>query len=798
MNARARCWIGGLGLWQAASASGWEIVPPYTGEGAPGDYFGAASASSSSALMVGAYVDVLPSREEPFGVIAGAVYVFDAPSAAQRHRRLQAAVPESGALFGYSLASCADYLVVGAPHQTVAGRERAGAVHLFRGSGLDYTRIAELGPPEPNIGGQFGWALACDGDRLAIGSPGKAEVVRARLSPSGFTVLERLFDPDPGQSQRFGASLALRGTVLVVGAPGAPPQAGKPGDARGRVLLYRDPSSTGPSDVGTEPVQGFAAAVALAEGRLAVGSPNAAGSGEVLLYRLDGAGLGAALRLRPQAAPPGARFGQALLWQGEELYVGAPEHDLGLQSAAGAVFRYGPEHSGGGLAQIERFEAASGGQAQLVGQSLTAFQGRIWAGAPLDDVGRNEAQGSVYGFASGRPAVRLELGIGASYDRFGSAVALDGGHALVGAFLENGVAGIDSGNAHLYRRTEDGALGYVSALTPADLATEDRYGLSAALSGDWALVGAYWKTIAERIDQGAAYLWQRQGEQWVQAARLVASDGRARDFFGFAVALDGPVAVVGARGRDQLLPDDGVVYVYRRGGSGVWSEVARLAAPDPETGAAFGAAVAVRAGRIVIGAPGRSVGGEPQRGRAYVFEDRDGRILLAAVLDAPEPGAGQGFGISVALDQERLAIGAAQAEAAGRPAAGRVYVYRWRGAPVLEAGLAAPEPQPGARFGTSVALDGTRLLVGAPAHDRADRIDQGRAYLFHLRDGRWRLSSELFDPQGGDFDQYGRSVALSGAELLIGAWARARANPLEGGAYWLVDDALHADGFEGE
>src|SRR5690606_22384587 len=109
----------------------------------------------------------------------------------------------------------------------------------------------------------------------------------------------------------------------------------------------------------------------------------------------------------------------------------------------------------------------------------------------------------------------------------------------------------------------------------------DIMGVSAAIDGETAILGATgYEVIPGPVGSwGAAYIFVRRspGGEWVQQARLTASDGEPLDSFGVDVALSGDVAVVGA-----YMPGGaktGAAYVFERSGE-VWTEVAKLTASD--------------------------------------------------------------------------------------------------------------------------------------------------------------------------------------------------------------------------
>ncbi len=127
---------------------------------------------------------------------------------------------------------------------------------------------------------------------------------------------------------------------------------------------------------------------------------------------------------------------------------------------------------------------------------------------------------------------------GASFDLFGSAVSLSGGTIAIGASGR----GSGMGAVYLFVKT-NGTWSQQAEVTASDGAVGDGLGYSVALSGSSLLAGAY-----ASGQTGAAYVFASNGSVWSQQQKLVATDGVANDFFGLSVALSGSTALVGAYG----------------------------------------------------------------------------------------------------------------------------------------------------------------------------------------------------------------------------------------------------------
>ncbi|MCH7922841.1 MAG: FG-GAP repeat protein [Nitrospinae bacterium] len=174
-----------------------------------------------------------------------------------------------------------------------------------------------------------------------------------------------------------------------------------------------------------------------------------------------------------------------------------------------------------------------------------------------------------------------------------------------------------------YPVTIDPLLTQVAKLTASDAAPGDFFGVSVAIAGDTAVVGAQLGDGAVS-DSGSAYVFGRnQGgtDNWGQVAKLTALDGAPVDRFGRSVAIAGETVVVGALGDDDAGGASGSAYVFGRneGGADNWGQVAKLTASDAAGDDIFGFSVAIAGETVVVGASFNDHAGGTDAGSAYVF-----------------------------------------------------------------------------------------------------------------------------------------------------------------------------------
>jgi cysteine-rich repeat protein len=335
-------------------------------------------------------------------------------------------------------------------------------------------------------------------------------------------------------------------------------------------------------------------------------------------------------------------------------------------------------------------------------------------------------------------------------DEFGVSAALSGHTAVVGAHRED-VVGIDSGSAYVFERNQGGVAdnwGLVKELTAPEVAAGDLFGTSVSISVDTIVVGAL-ASDDVGSDSGSAYVFERNmggGDNWGKVKRLVASDASPNDLFGSAVAIDGDTIAVGAHdaGVDGV-SEPGAVYVFERNKDGVnnWGEVRKRTASDAVDGDGLGIAISISGDTIVAGAYGQDDGGT-DAGAAYVFVRNEG----------------------------------------GADNWGEV------------AKLVAADAAAGDRFGHSVSVSGDTIVAGADTDDHAGGADAGSAYVFARNTGGaddWgevkRLSAA--DPSAGD--RFGRAVSISDSMIVVGAHLADSPGADSGAAYVFERNAGGAD-----
>ncbi|RJP37233.1 MAG: hypothetical protein C4547_05790 [Phycisphaerales bacterium] len=308
---------------------------------------------------------------------------------------------------------------------------------------------------------------------------------------------------------------------------------------------------------------------------------------------------------------------------------------------------------------------------------------------------------------------------------FGHDVGIDGDLMVVGAPWDSD-NGTLAGAAYAYRF--DGREWTDEfKLMASDGGAFEFFANRVAVSGDFVLIGES-HDRDQGPEAGAAYLYLTEGSTWTEYAKLLPSDGGEFDWFGFAVDIEGPVAVIGARQDAPNGKESGSAYVYRFDGR-EWVEEQKLLPSDGAAGDRFGNAVVVRGDTIVVGAPGRSENGGAS-GAAYVFEFDGQRWTQTQKLLAFDGGRRHWFGVTTELQGDTLLVGAFLENVAGG-----VYLFKHDGQRWVQTGkLVSTDISDGDQLGFGLALAGDHALLGAHADDDAG-AESGAAYVFDVSRG---------------------------------------------------------------
>lgn len=506
--------------------------------------------------------------------------------------------------------------------------------------------------------------------------------------------------------------------------------------------------------------------------------------GAAYVFQRQGTRWQQLIRLTAPDGFEGQHFCTSASMSGNRLAIGAQENHLDSSQSDSAIYVF---RGDGAVWQLEaKLEPPEGNAADPQFGRAVAISGDYLLSGSTNRAGAQPGRVFTYRRSGNtwQPAGTIT---GQSGERaFGSAVAIDGTRAVIGAQDSRAIA-IQQGAAYVVERTVDGwTLPNPLAVTQFGPFTQTTYfGTSVAVSGDTILVGAPYASRDNR-PTGAAFAFVLQNGQWMQQSMpLVDPSGDGGDRFGVAVAIDGDRAAIGADGDEN---NSGSLRVFTRS-NGSWLHAFEPMLPDSDDTELFGNQVALHGDTILVGAPLANGHGETSdpyfMGATYTFANIGGDWQHVDTLRLPDGADNDRFGFRIAADGDTMLVAAPFQERGTADQAGVVYVYRhsasgWQ----FEAKLIGPNTaQYGDLFGWSVAVKGDTAAVGAIYVD-AGVPDAGVVYLFKRTGTSWAFQGELQAPDRHAYDNFGSAVAFdlqSNDRIIVGAWRADAGGVVDGG-----------------
>ena len=293
-----------------------------------------------------------------------------------------------------------------------------------------------------------------------------------------------------------------------------------------------------------------------------------------------------------------------------------------------------------------------------------------------------------------------------------------------------------------------------SKLLPYDGMRDSQFGVSTDTNGNVGIIGSPGEYV-DGVYSGAAYLFDLATGQ--ELFRLVPSHTTNRQFFGVSVAIYGNVAIVGAQFDEENGINTGAAYLFD---VTTGNMLHRLIADDPAENQNFGASVGIFDDVAIVGAPADSENGEGA-GAAYLFDVNTG--VQTAKLLATDGAVGDGFGSSVALNADTAIVGAKKDDDNGADS-GSAYLFSISTG-VQTRKLVPGDGAEGDYFGCSVDIDRFNAVVGAE-YQEVELTQWGSAYVYDLASGHQQAK---LAPDDSEFYRFGSNVAISGSKVLVGS-----------------------------
>ncbi len=359
-------------------------------------------------------------------------------------------------------------------------------------------------------------------------------------------------------------------------------------------------------------------------------------------------------------------------------------------------------------------------------------------------------------------------------DQFGYTVALSGRTAVVGQNRDSTMAAGDSA-AHVLVQ-DAGSWVYEAKLSLNGVNVPGPTGATGtgraiAIDGNTAVVGKPWgRPVGDSAGPGQVQVFVRTGATWQLQATLHGFGAVDADCFGQAVAISGNTLAIGAlRSGSDPFSLQGWIYVYVRSGS-TWT-LQQLLTDGNLDALRLGSAVALEGDTLVAGSPFAQGLFGPSQGSASVYVRSGTTWSLQAKFFSADTHVGEAFGVSVALSGDTLLVGAPAKSDLNTSSHGAAYVFVRDGTTwSQQARLNPTDPQHLGLSGQSCDLQGDTAVIGAPGkHEQFPTVfNAGAAYLFTRCGSAWTPKKITATPNIAD-SRFGTSVALEGDTLLVGA-----------------------------
>ncbi len=338
----------------------------------------------------------------------------------------------------------------------------------------------------------------------------------------------------------------------------------------------------------------------------------------------------------------------------------------------------------------------------------------------------------------------------------------------------------ERGEVHVLRRSAGGGWEPSGILRAGDGQRGDGFGSALAMQGEVVFVGA----LFANNNHGAVYVYTFDGDRWVQRQKLAGQGATLGADFGSAVAVDGGTLVIGAPGDNTREISDGAAYIFERNESGMWVQKARLTASDGGPFDFLGRSVDIEGETVVAGAPGYSSNSQP--GAVYVFK-RDGSGVWSQAQKIRQQGGSNEdeLGISVGLEGNTLVAGAYRYP--DEIDVGAIFVFE-RAAPdqafFQTAMLTLPDGAPDDALGRHLDFRFGRIVAGS----RGRYLYRGGAYAWEKRGLGWRLIGELLADGGAPIDRMGWGISIADdGTAIVGSHQEDNENGEQAGAVYVFD-----------
>ncbi len=665
VNAYSHTHAGAVYIFEFDGENWVETVELTSPEGVTNDKFGYSVSLSGDRMVVSAPIaNIGESYNEE---LVGVAYIFEFDG----NNWIETAklVPSNGYRldnFGYTVVLDGDRVLVGSIDKDALDQEYSGAVYVFEFKENTWIETAELTGFDTNKWDKFGSSISLEADLALIGSPGGTAAYLFQYINDNWIQKTKLVDTYGIESLFFGSSVALNGDQISITTTSS---LGKPS----YVHVFEQNNDQWTQTLTLESdFYYFGKSLEFHNGELFIGSPDyshngTSGTGVVHVYKKLGMDWLKSADIVASDSAAFDRFGYEVSLSGNRALVGAYGDNEGDDGNSGSVYFF--EYDGDSWINVGKF-TGNGGR---FGRSVSLSGNSALVGAPDENTGINDSGAVYFYYHNGiewnevGKLVAEELVEGSN---FGTVVDINNSRAAVSAPQEEAVYIFDFNNNLLqFEQT--------AKLVKPEGNEENSFARTISLSGDRLLIsGEYPYTQDCQIlcppllfKEGFVYIFEFNGDDWLDVAMLTASDSQEMNAFGYSASLDGDHVIIGAPG--TMINDHyfaGAAYIFNFNGND-WVESTKLIASDTATDEKFGYSVSLSGTRSLIGTKNEKV-------YTYEYTDSLWNDSSQITFIDNESLESIGFGTSVSLSGNRALIGAPSDDEHGQNS-GSAYIFNF-------------------------------------------------------------------------------------------------------------------------
>jgi hypothetical protein len=714
--------------------------------------FGGAVAIYGDTLVIGAKNDNTAAAD------AGSVYVYiKVNNTWELQQTINNPSPVLEDYFGSSVDIHKDTIIIGSYGDDTGGTNRVGAAFIYTRSGTTWTLQQEINNPTPVDIDHFSNSVSLYEDTVAIGAlfedtgaSAAGSVYIYTRSGVTWTLQQEINNPSPVINDQFGYSVSLFRDTVAISANLK--EVSAISDAGAAYVYTRtggvwtlEQTIENPSPVASDR---FGNSISLYEDTIAVGStPLTANTEKIWVYSR----IGTTWTLDKEIETPipitdEIGFGKIVKVHQDTVIASGVWND-----ASGAVYIFSRDE--GNWNYIDMFKNPTPNGSEGFAASLALYDDTILVGANQTDTSLLDVGSAyIYSIPLYDFSNNIEIQDIASNS---TSVSIYGKYMVVGDSVFNSY----QGNVKVYEDI-NGTWTIMQTITSNEFSSNNSFGAQVSMYNDTLAISEPGNDT-DGADTGAIWVYTLVGSTWTLQQRIGNPPGPGSDNFSKQMALNKDTIVTGAYSEDTAGTDSGTAYIFKRTGA-TWALEGTINNPNPAMGDFFPSSVTIENDIVAFGHTYGETTALNNSGIAYVYTRSGATWTLGQTITSPSPVVSGGFGSSISISGDKLAIGRDEQVLSGE---GKVYIYEYtEGTWSLQETLLNPVDT-SSWWGDSVLIN-KNLLFCADPDSGATTTQAGSIYVYELINGAWTYIKVIHNPNVEAWSYMGRSIAYNNGTLV--------------------------------